>query len=48
MRILLIEDEQRLADALTRGMAADGIAVEHVTDGIVRLAQGTLQASTTP
>lgn len=32
-RILLVEDEQRIADFLRRGLAEEGYAVEHAADG---------------
>ena len=34
MRVLLVEDEVRLADAITRGLAAEGFEVEAVHDGL--------------
>jgi DNA-binding response OmpR family regulator len=33
MRILLIEDEQRLADSLVRGLEQSGYVVDHLTEG---------------
>lgn len=33
MRLLVVEDEQRLARSLERGLAADGFAVDVATDG---------------
>ncbi|WP_344901233.1 response regulator transcription factor [Actinomadura meridiana] len=37
MRLLLVEDEKRLAASLARGLAAEGFAVETVHDGAVGL-----------
>ncbi|MEL6985315.1 MAG: response regulator transcription factor [Actinomycetota bacterium] len=34
MRVLLVEDETTLADSVQRGLAADGLAVDHVSDGL--------------
>lgn len=33
MNILLVEDEERVADFVRRGLKADGYSVEHVSDG---------------
>lgn len=33
MRVLVVEDDQRLADALDRGLSESGFVVVHVTDG---------------
>lgn len=33
MRVLLVEDEQRLADSLCKGLRAEGYAVDHAPDG---------------
>ena len=33
VRLLLVEDEARMAAALTRGLVAEGFLVEHVADG---------------
>ncbi|MEZ5412561.1 MAG: response regulator transcription factor [Acidimicrobiales bacterium] len=33
MKVLLIEDESRVADALSRGLRADGFTVDHASDG---------------
>ncbi len=33
MKVLLIEDEARVADALSRGLRADGFSVDHAADG---------------
>jgi DNA-binding response OmpR family regulator len=33
MRLLLVEDEARMAAALQRGLAAEGFVVDHVADG---------------
>jgi two-component system OmpR family response regulator len=37
MRLLLVEDEQRLAHALRRGLTGDGFVVEVATDGVTGL-----------
>lgn len=37
MRLLIVEDEQRMANALARGLRADGFAVEHAADGLTGL-----------
>jgi len=37
MRLLLVEDEQRLAHALRRGLARDGFVVEVAADGVTGL-----------
>lgn len=34
MRVLLVEDEPRLADAVRRGLQAEGFAVDHAGDGV--------------
>lgn len=34
MRVLLVEDETTLADSVRRGLEADGLAVDHVADGL--------------
>ncbi len=34
MRVLLVEDETTLADSVGRGLAAEGMAVDHVADGL--------------
>ncbi len=36
-RILLVEDEQGLADALVRGLRDEGFGVDHVVDGLAAL-----------
>ena len=33
MRVLVVEDEQRLADAIARGLRAEGMAVDVAYDG---------------
>lgn len=33
MRVLLVEDEARMASALVRGLGAEGFVVDHVADG---------------
>ena len=37
MRLLLVEDERRLAHALRRGLTGDGFVVEVAADGITGL-----------
>ena len=37
MRLLLVEDEQRLAHALRRGLTGDGFVVEVAADGVTGL-----------
>ncbi|MGH8877095.1 MAG: response regulator transcription factor [Stackebrandtia sp.] len=37
MRLLIVEDEQRMANALARGLRADGFAVEIASDGAAGL-----------
>ncbi|GAA4098982.1 MULTISPECIES: response regulator transcription factor [Actinomadura] len=37
MRLLIVEDEKRLADALARGLAAEGFAVDVAYDGVTGL-----------
>ncbi|MDX6261657.1 MAG: hypothetical protein QOH84_3345 [Kribbellaceae bacterium] len=44
MRLLIVEDERRLADALARGLAAEGFAVDACYDG----ADGLRRATITP
>ncbi|MEM9562627.1 MAG: response regulator transcription factor [Actinomycetota bacterium] len=34
MRVLLVEDETTLADSVSRGLEAEGMAVDHVADGL--------------
>ena len=34
MRVLIIEDNQKLADSISRGLQQEGYAVDYVTDGI--------------
>lgn len=34
MRVLLVEDETTLADSVQRGLHAEGMAVDHVADGL--------------
>ncbi|WP_042387124.1 response regulator transcription factor [Streptacidiphilus melanogenes] len=41
MRVLIVEDERRLAAALQRGLEADGFAVDVAYDGITGLRQAT-------
>ncbi|WP_042426412.1 response regulator transcription factor [Streptacidiphilus anmyonensis] len=41
MRVLIVEDERRLAAALQRGLEADGFAVDVAHDGITGLRQAT-------
>ncbi|GAA3579927.1 response regulator transcription factor [Kribbella ginsengisoli] len=44
MRLLIVEDERRLADALARGLTAEGFAVDVCYDG----AEGLHRATITP
>ncbi|WP_374970739.1 response regulator transcription factor [Terrabacter sp. BE26] len=37
MRVLLVEDEARMAAALVRGLGAEGFVVDHVADGVAGL-----------
>ncbi|MEO7069800.1 MAG: response regulator transcription factor [Nostocoides sp.] len=37
MRVLLVEDEARMAAALVRGLGSEGFVTEHVTDGLAGL-----------
>jgi two-component system OmpR family response regulator len=37
VRVLLVEDEARMAAALVRGLGSEGFVVEHVSDGIAGL-----------
>ncbi|MEW1952661.1 response regulator transcription factor [Terrabacter sp. NPDC080008] len=37
MRVLLVEDEERMAAALVRGLGAEGFVVDHVADGVAGL-----------
>ena len=39
MRLLVVEDEARLARALQRGLTADGFTVDVVGDGVSGLAR---------
>ena len=41
MRILLVEDEPTLAESVRRGLAADGMEVDHVADGLDGLWRAT-------
>ncbi|MGZ4541910.1 MAG: response regulator transcription factor [Mycobacteriaceae bacterium] len=41
MRVLLIEDEPRLAETVRRGLAAEGFVVELATNGVDGLQMGT-------
>jgi two-component system, OmpR family, response regulator len=43
MRLLLVEDEERLAAALRRGLGAEGFAVEVVGDGVAGLQRAMAQ-----
>jgi DNA-binding response OmpR family regulator len=42
MRLLIVEDERRLADALARGLAAEGFAVDVCYDGTDGLRRATI------
>ena len=48
MRLLVVEDETRLARALQRGLTADGFTVDVAGDGVVRSRPGPATGSTTP
>ncbi|MFF2134657.1 DNA-binding response regulator [Streptomyces sp. NPDC058193] len=39
MRLLIVEDEKRLATSLAKGLTAEGFAVDVVHDGLEQLAQ---------
>lgn len=43
MKILLVEDEERIASFLTKGLRAEGYAVEHVLTGTEALARARRQ-----
>ena len=42
MRLLLVEDDAKLADAVCRGLRADGYAVDHAADGEAALADASV------
>jgi DNA-binding response OmpR family regulator len=44
MRVLVVEDEERLADAVRRGLAAEGFSVDVVHDGVEGLWSASEQA----
>ena len=48
MRVLLVEDEVGLADAIVRGLAAEGFEVEAVHNGLEGLAPGPRATATPP
>ena len=43
MRILLIEDDQVIADFISKGMREAGFAIDHIADGLVGLHAGLTQ-----
>jgi two-component system, OmpR family, response regulator len=45
MKILLVEDEQKLAQALTRGLNLEGYTVDHIADGKKALTRISLHRS---
>ena len=47
MRLLVVEDEARLARALQRGLTADGFTVDVAADGVVGLGRAPATGSTT-
>ena len=48
MRLLVVEDEARLAAALQRGLQAEGFAVDVAGDGLDGLDPSTFTMSTSP
>ena len=48
MRLLVVEDEARLARALRRGLTADGFTVEVAGDGVTGLEPAPGTATSTP
>ena len=42
MRVLIVEDEQRLADTLARGLRREGMAVDVAYDGLVAMQKAAL------
>jgi DNA-binding response OmpR family regulator len=42
MRLLLVEDDPKLAAAVTRGLRVDGYAVDHVRDGDAALVHASV------
>src|SRR3954463_4915733 len=44
VRVLLVEDEVRMAAALVRGLSAEGFVVDHVADGLAGLDAGRFGA----
>lgn len=44
MNLLLVEDDTRVADFLTRGLAAEGYTVAHAGDGPQGLARATIES----
>ncbi len=45
MKILLVEDEQKLATALVRGLGLEGYTVDHIADGKKALTRISLHRS---
>ncbi len=45
MKILLVEDEQKLADAISKGLALEGYTVDHIADGKKALTRISLHRS---
>ncbi|MCX5771265.1 MAG: response regulator, partial [Candidatus Hydrogenedentes bacterium] len=42
MRVLIVEDEQRLADTVARGLRREGMAVDVAYDGLVAMQKAAL------
>ena len=47
MRVLIAEDERRVADAVARGLRREGMAVDVARDGEDALVQGRAPPTTT-
>ena len=45
MKILLVEDEQKLADAISKGLGLEGYTVDHIADGKKALTRISLHRS---
>lgn len=45
MKILLVEDEQKLADAISKGLGLEGYTVDHINDGKKALTRISLHRS---
>jgi two-component system OmpR family response regulator len=41
MRLLLVEDDEKIASFVKKGFKAEGFAVDHAVDGITGLGLGT-------